>query len=218
MVSTTGLAYTLIVLLSALLLLSIVQLIQTAQALRRQRSGLATAPKAALVLLAAAVVALLLAYTFDLSVTALTLVEGSVVPPPSGAHLALVVVTTFLQGGIAPCLLFASALIIIESRVDLSGLASKDASSVKRRKFTKWIDIFLLFALPILMAGYLGIFTKTVLDTPISATQYYKWLGFGNFVYRAVCVVHALLFRGLASHAISFHLLSKSHSSLDPVS
>jgi hypothetical protein len=217
MVSTTGLAYTLIVLLSALLLLSIVQLIQTAQALRRQRSGLATAPKAALVLLAAAVVALLLAYTFDLSVTALTLVEGSVVPPPSGAHLALVVVTTFLQG-LAPCLLFASASKIIESRVDLSGLATKDASSVKRRKFTKWIDIFLLFALPILMAGYLGVFTKTVLDTPISATQYYKWLGFANFVYRAVCVVHALLFRGLASHAISFHLLSKSHSSLDPVS
>jgi hypothetical protein len=213
-----GLAYTLIVLLSALLLISMVQLIQTAQAIRRQRSGLSTAPKTALVLLATAIVALLLGYTFDLSVTALTLVERSTVPPPSGAHLALVVIATLLGQGLAPCLLFATASTVIESRIELSGLASKDASSVKRRKFTKWIEIFLLFSFPVLMAGYLGVFTKTVLDTPISATQYYKWLGFGNFVYRSVCVVHALLFRGLASHTISFHLLNKSHSLVDPVS
>jgi len=218
MVSATGLAYALVVLLSALSLLSVVQIIQTAQTLRRQRAAVSTAPKTSLVLLTAATVALLLAYVFDLSVTALLLVDGSVVPPPVGANLALVVVTLFLGQGLAPSLLFASAFAIIESRVELSGLSSKDPSSIKRRKLTKWIEMFLLLALPTLMAGYLGIFTKAVLDTPIAATEYYKWLNTGNFIYRAAYVVHALLFRGLASHAISFHLLNKSHASVDPVS
>lgn len=218
MVSTSGLAYALIVLLSALLLVSIAQLLQTAQAIRRERSGSATAPKKALILLAIAVVSLTLAYVFDISVIALTLVEQSVVPPPSGAHLALVVITTFLSQGLAPCMLFASAFIITESRLELSGLEVKDVSLIKRKKWGKATEIFLLFSLPILMAAYLGIFTKAVLDTPTTATQYYRWLNFGNYVYRAAIVVHALLFRGLAYRAIMFHLRSKSHSAIDPVS
>ena len=218
MVSTTGLAYTLIVLLSILLLVSIAQLVQTAQLLRRQRAGTSAAPKLAVILLAIAVVALNLAYIFDLSVISLLLVEQSVVPPPSGAHLALIVITTFLSQGLAPCLIFAAAFIITESRLELNGLQIKDVSMVKRKQWAKWAEIFLLFALPILIAAYLGIFTKAVLDTPITAAQYYKWLNFGNYVYRAAIVVHALLFRGLAYRAISFHLLNKSHSTVDPVS
>ncbi|PVG01946.1 hypothetical protein CPB86DRAFT_805015 [Serendipita vermifera] len=214
-VSATGLAYALIVLQGILLLISVLQLVQAAYAFRRLNAGQPTAPRKSLIFLSTAIVALVISYVFDIAVTAQTLVQGSETPPPSGAHLALVVVTTFLGQGLAPSMVYASAENIIESRVELSGLQDQDAASIRRRKLSKVVQTALIYILPVLIAAYLGVFCKAVLDTPILAKRYYAWLNIANGLYRAAVVNHALIFRGLASHAISFHLLSKSQSIRD---
>jgi hypothetical protein len=216
--SATGLAYTLIVVQAVLLLFSVFQIAQSVFALRREKKGQPTAPRRSLILVATAAVSLVLSYVFDISVTALTLVQGSETPPPSGAHLALVVCTMFLGQGLAPAMVFASAADIIDSRVETVNLENINFSSAKRRKLAKWTEILTLFALPALMACYLGIFSKAVLDTPSLATKYYRWISIANYIYRAALITHALLFRRLASRAISFHLRSKEYSVKDPVS
>jgi hypothetical protein len=217
-VSAVAIAYALIVLQSVLLLISVLQLVQAAYAFRRLKAGHPTAPRKSLIFVATAIVALVISYVFDIAATGQYLVQGSETPPPSGAHLALVVVTTFLGQGLAPSMVYASAESIIESRVELSGLQEKDTASIKRKKLSKVVQTALIIILPILVAAYLGVFCKAVLDTPILARKYYAWLNVANGLYRAAVVNHALIFRGLASHAIAFHLLSKSQSIRDPVS
>ncbi|KAG8833884.1 hypothetical protein FRC17_009926 [Serendipita sp. 399] len=216
-VNPKGLAYTLVVLLSILLLISILQILQAVQSLRREKAGQPTAPRRSLIFLTTAVVALTISYVFDLVVVALALIDGSETPPPSQAYLVGVVISFFTGNGLAPSMLYASASEIIDSRKDLSGLRGKDAWSIRRRQLLKWTEGFLLIALPILVTAYLGIFSKAVLDTPILARKYYAWLNTANGVYRAAIVVHAFLFQRLATRAISFHLLSKSESTRDPI-
>jgi hypothetical protein len=218
MASATGLAYAIIVLLGVLLLVTVFQLVQAGHVLRRERAGQPTAPKAALVVLVVGIVSLVLAYVFDISVTALTLVEGSQTPPPSGAFLALVVITTFLGQGLAPAAIFAAADRIITTRIELSGLESKDAQSQKWRKLFRALERILLLVFPMIMLAYLAVFSRAVLHTPTIASTYYAWLNAATFLYRTAVVVHALLFRVLAARAIQFHLLSKSNSVRDPVS
>ncbi|KAG8787877.1 hypothetical protein FRC15_007386 [Serendipita sp. 397] len=216
-VNPTGLAYALVVLLSILLIISILQIIQAVHSLRREKSGQPTASRRSLIFLTAAVVSLTISYAFDLVVISLALVVGSETPPPSQAYLVGVVISFFTGNGLAPSMLYASAADVIESRKDLSGLRGKDASSIRRRQLLKWTERFLLIALPILIAAYLGTFSKAVLDTPILARKYYAWLNTANGAYRAAIVVHAFLFQRLATRTISFHLLSKSESARDPI-
>lgn len=218
MASATGLAYAIIIALGCLLLASVLQLVQAAHVIRRSRSGAATAPKAALIFLALAIVSLLISYVFDISVTSLRLAQGSQTPPPSGAHLALVVVTTFLGQGLAPAAIFGSAEVIINSRIRLMGLQDKDLVSTKFRRIFHFLDIRLIPVLPIVIAVYLGLFSKAVLDTPTTAANYHAWINASDYLYRVVVVIHALLFYALANRAIQFHILSKSESVRDPVS
>lgn len=217
MADATVLAYALIVLLGVLIIISVLQIVQTAHALRRQRAGQATAPKDALVFLATAVVSLALSHIFDVSVVGLRLLQGSQTPPPSDAHLALAVVTTVLGQAFAPTAIYASWNIIMNNRIELSGLEDKDASSVRWRKWVQLRARLLLVAFPVIMIAYLGLFSKAVLDTPTLARVYYSWISISKYFYRAAVFLHALLFLELASRTISFHLLSKSHSYRDSV-
>ena len=217
MASPTALAYTIIVVNAVLFAAAVLQVIYGLQAKRRQARGTPSAPPQAILLLIIAAGCLIVSYVFDISSTALLLAQHSTTPPPTGANLALIVVSLALSQGFAPGLVFMSAFRFIEARVQQSVASNASPRSRKHKALQRLVEIALPLLLPLCVVIHLALFTKAVLETPTTRQKYYHTLNASNYFYRASTAVQALLFVRVAYRALIVHFANARKGERDPI-
>jgi len=217
MVSPTALAYAIIVVDGVLLAVAILQVIYGCHAKRRQATGVPTAPLRAILLLIIAAGCLIPSYVFDISSTALLLVQHSTTPPPSGANLALIVASLALSQGFAPALVFMSAFHIIKARVQQSVADNASPRSRKHKALQRQVELALPLLLPLCVVIHLALFTKAVLETPAMPAKFYSTLNVSNYFQRASTAIQGLLFVRVAYRALTVHFANARTGERDPI-
>ena len=217
MASPTALAYAIIVVDAVLFAAAILQVIYGLQAKRRQARGIPSAPPRAILLLIIAAGCLIPSYIFDISSTALLLVQHSTTPPPAGANLALIVVSLVLSQGFAPALVFMSAFRFIEARVQQSVANNASPRSRKHKALQRQVEFALPLLLPLCVIIHLALFTKAVLDTPTTRENYYGTLNASNYFQRASTAIQGLLFVRVAYRALTVHFANVRTGERDPI-
>ena len=217
MASPTALAYSIIVVDAVLLVAAILQVIYGYHARRRQAKGTPSAPPRAILLLIIAAGCLIPSYIFDISSTALLLVQHSTTPPPTGANLALIVVSLALSQGFAPALVFMSAFHFIEARVQQSVAENASPRSRKHKALQRQVEKSLPLLLPLCVVIHLALFTKAVLETPATPAKYHRTLNASNYFQRASTAIQGLLFVRVAYRALTVHFANGRTGEHDPV-
>jgi hypothetical protein len=217
MASPTALAYAIVVVNAVLLAAAVLQVIYGLQVKRRQARGTPSAPPRAILLLIIAAGCLIVSYIFDISATALLLVQHSTTPPPTGANLALVVVSLALSQGFAPALVFMSVFRFIEARLQQSVADSASPRSRKHKALQRQVEFALPLLLPLCVVIHLALFTKAVLETPVMRETFYRTLDASNYFHRASTAIQALLFVRVAYRALTVHLANVRTGERDPI-
>jgi len=217
MASPTALSYAIVVVDAVFLAGAILQVIYGLHAKRRQARGTPSAPPRAILLLIIAAGCLIPSYIFDISSMALLLVQHSTTPPPSGANLALIVVSLALSQGFAPALVFMSAFRFIEARAQQSVAANAGPRSRKLKALQRQVQGALPLLLPLCVVIHLALFTKAVLDTPTTRAKYYSILNTSNYFQRATTAIQGLLFVRLAYRALTVHFANVRTGERDPI-
>ena len=217
MASPTALAYSIVVVNAVLLVAAVLQVIYGLRAKRRQARGTPSAPARAILLLIIAAGCLIVSYVFDISATALLLAQHSTTPPPSGANLALVVVSLVLSQGFAPALVFMSVFRFIEARVQQSVADNASPRSRKHKALQRQVEFTLPLLLPLCVIIHLALFTKAVLETPATRQQYHRTLNASNYFHRASTATQALLFVRVAYRALTMHFANLQTGERDPI-
>jgi len=184
---------------------------------RRQARGTPSAPPRAIFLLIIATGCLIPSYIFDISSTALLLVQHSTTPSPTGANLALIVVSLALSQGFAPALVFMAAFRFIEARVQRSVADNASPTSRKHQALRRQVERALPLLLPLCVAIHLALFTKAVLETPTTPDQYYRTLNASNYFHRASTAIQGLLFVRVARRGLTVHFANVRTGQRDPI-
>jgi hypothetical protein len=217
MASPTALAYAIVVVDAVLLAAAILQVIYGLHAKRRQARGVPSAPPRAILLLTIAAGCLIPSYIFDISSMALLLVRHSTTPPPTGANLALIVVSLALSQGFAPALVFMSAFRFIEARVQQSVAENASPRSRKHKALQRQVENALPLFLPLCVVIHLALFTKAVLETPTTRANYYRTLNISNYFHRASTAAQGLLFVRVTYRALIIHFGNIRTGERDPI-
>jgi hypothetical protein len=217
MATATALAYAVVVVDAVLLAAAILQVIYGVHAKRREAKGIPSAPPRAILLLIIAAACLIPSYVFDISSMALLLVKRSTTPPPTGAHLALVIVSLALSQGFAHTFVFMSAFDFIKARVQQSVAENASPRSKRRKALQRGVENTLALLLPICVVIHLGLFTKAMLDTPTTPANFYRFLYAANYFQRASTAIQALLFVRIAYRGLMTHFSNVRTGERDPI-